>query len=238
MPLPLYLAMTGAEIAVADPLPENTAWMACHFSCYSTGLSNLPTALPEGSMLILNDRTPICGHDPERIRTQLEELVNAFSCSGVLLDFQRPDVEETAKLCAHLAKALPCPVGITEFYADDLDCPVFLSPLPPGKALEAHSKPWIGRELWLETVTDTRVAVITESGCQWHCADFPHVESTWFEEPPLHCRYCWSADDRQAVFTLERTITHFPTLLEEAEQCGITRAVGLYQQFKKADRLG
>ena len=233
MPLPLYLAMTAAEVEAAEALPENTAWMACHFSCYGTGLSNQPRELPEGAMLILNDRTPICGHDPERIATQLEQLVSAFSCCGVLLDFQRPGVAETAALCAHLVTALSCPVGITDIYAKELDCPVFLSPLPPGATLEQHVSPWAGRELWLETVTDVRTAVITETGCQWQDAAFPCEESPWFEAPALHCRYCWSAGERQAVFTLQRTTAHIPSLLAEAERLGITRAVGLYQQAKE-----
>lgn len=231
MPLPLYLAMTAAEVASVEALPEKTAWMACHFSCYGTGLSNLPRELPEGAMLILNDRTPICGHDPTRIGEQLEQLASVFSCSGILLDFQRPGVAETAQLCAHLVSTLPCPVGITEFYAKELDCPVFLSPLPPGTALDAHIAPWAGRELWLEAATDTRVAVITEKGCTWQDDDDAYAESIWFDEPSLHCRYCWSADAQQAVVILRREAEHIPSLLEEAERLGITRTVGLYQQL-------
>lgn len=234
--MPLYLAMTAAEIACAETLPEKIAWMACHFSCYGTGLSNGPRQLPQGSVLILNDRTPISGHDPQRIAEQLTQLAEDFSCSGVLLDFQRPEVSETARLCAHLVNALPCPVGVTESYAKELDCPVFLSPLPPGVALEAHIKPWAGRELWLEIAVETRAAVITEKGCQWQTADHSDSESVWFEEPALHCRYCWHTDERQAVFTLQRTAQHIPSLLEEAQARGVTCACGLYQQLK--DRLG
>lgn len=229
--MPLYLAMTAAEVGCAENLPENMAWMACHFSPYGTGLSNLPRDLPKGSMLILNDRTPICGHDPERIAEQLTESVSTLGCSGVLLDLQRPHVSETEQLCDHLVKALSCPVGVTEFYAKGLDCPVFLSPLPPGTTLERHIKPWEGRELWLEVVTDVRTAIVTETGCQW-TTDPDFQESQWFEEPHLHCRYCWSHDEKQAVVTFQRTAAHFPALLEEAEKLGITRAVGLYQQFK------
>lgn len=236
MPLPLYLAMTAAEITCTETLPEKIAWMACHFSCYGTGLSNQPRKLPEGSVLILNDRTPICGHDPQRVTEQLTQLTEDFQCSGVLLDFQRPEVLETAQLCAYLVKSLSCPVGVTEFYAKDLDCPVFLSPLPPGVTLDAHIKPWTGRELWLETAVETRAAVITDKGCQWQAADYSGTESVWFEEPALHCRYCWHTDDRQAVFTLQRTAAHIPSLLEEAQARGITRAFGLYQQLQ--DRLG
>ena len=47
-----FLAMTAAEIEHSTPLPPNVAWMACHFSPYGAGLSNLPKNLPAGSLLI------------------------------------------------------------------------------------------------------------------------------------------------------------------------------------------
>ena len=62
------------------------------FFPYSTGLSNLPKALPPGSMVILDDITPIHGHDAEAIAAQLRPLVEAlrmqrrsagFSAAGV-----------------------------------------------------------------------------------------------------------------------------------------------------------
>ena len=43
-----YFAMTAAEIRGCSALPAGIAWMACHFSPYGTGLSNLPPELPEG----------------------------------------------------------------------------------------------------------------------------------------------------------------------------------------------
>ena len=77
MPIPCYLALTAAEFANANQLPEKIAWMACHFSCYGTGLSNFPEDLPGGSVIILNDRTPPDKHDPQRILEQLQQLVEA-----------------------------------------------------------------------------------------------------------------------------------------------------------------
>ena len=79
MVLPLYLAMTGREILAAQSAASRCAYMACHFSPYSQGLTNLPTSLPPSSMLILNDRTPICGHDPQRICGELAQMADAFS---------------------------------------------------------------------------------------------------------------------------------------------------------------
>jgi hypothetical protein len=76
------------------------AWMACHFSPYGTGLSNLPPNLPANAMVILNDRTPIHGHDSKEILCQLNNLTP--HC--LLLDFQRQAVEETAA-----PAALPAP---------------------------------------------------------------------------------------------------------------------------------
>jgi hypothetical protein len=89
MVLPRYLAQTREEFAVCPSLPEHPAWMACHFSPYGTGLSNLPEALPKGSLLILNDRTPVFGHDPLQVAAQLEESVVRLECSGILLDFSQ-----------------------------------------------------------------------------------------------------------------------------------------------------
>ena len=69
-----YLAMTPAEFNSVSQPPPDFAYMACHFSPYGTGLGNLPTVLPPESLLILNDRTPIHGHDPQRIFDQLKDV--------------------------------------------------------------------------------------------------------------------------------------------------------------------
>ena len=86
MPLPIYLAMTAAEFQQNSPKSNEVAWMACHFSAYGTGISNCPKLLQPGAILILNDRTPVCGHDPDLVAAQLKELAERFSCSRVLLD--------------------------------------------------------------------------------------------------------------------------------------------------------
>ena len=72
MALTLYLAMTAAELQNCRQIPEHIAWMACHFSPYSSGISNVPVQLPAGSVLILNDRIPPQGHDPELVARQLQ----------------------------------------------------------------------------------------------------------------------------------------------------------------------
>ena len=75
MPIPCYLAMTAAEYARAKELPGRLAWMACHFAPYGTGVVNLPQQLPEGSVLMLNDRIPICGHDPLLVADMLSRSI-------------------------------------------------------------------------------------------------------------------------------------------------------------------
>jgi hypothetical protein len=131
MALPLYLALTAGEFQNCSPLPEHTAWMACHYSPYGLGLSNSPRQLPEGAMLILNDRTPPLGHDPDIILHQLQDLEAAIHYKYILLDFQRPDSPENAAVAKALTSALSCHVGVSELYAQELECPVFLPPVPP-----------------------------------------------------------------------------------------------------------
>jgi hypothetical protein len=142
MVLPLYLAMTAAEIRANTDSPPNIGYMACHFSPYGTGLSNCPMHLPEGSMLILNDRTPIHGHDHGLIADQLTELVEKLKCDSVLLDFQRADVPELSLLAQKLSASLPYPVGVSDLYAENLDCSVFLPPVMPDTPLTQHLASW------------------------------------------------------------------------------------------------
>ena len=118
MEIPLYLSMTAVEFSQCRILPDHTAWMACHFSPYGTGLTNLPTHLPKNSLLILNDRTPIHRHNPKQIRQILEEVVTALDCSGILLDLQRRDCPEAKEIIRQLL-TLPYPVGVSDNYAKE-----------------------------------------------------------------------------------------------------------------------
>lgn len=226
-----YFAMTAAEIRSNSLLPPGTAWMACHFSPYSTGLSNLPRDLPPDSLLILNDRTPIHGHDPERITGQLAELLEALDCRRLLLDFQRPGVEETAALAGHLVQALPCPVAVSDLYAQELGCPVFLSPVPADMALGDYLAPWQEREVWLDLALDGEIITLTEEGAA--AAPLPPgtVLEGGYREETLHCHYQITLSDSAAKFSLWRTAEDLEALLAEAENLGVTTAVGLYQEL-------
>lgn len=229
--LPVYLAMTAAEFCNAEALPPHPAWMACHFSCYGTGLSNLPEHLPPGSMLILNDRTPVYKHDPELISRQLSDFVARNPIDSILLDFQRCDCDQTADIANAIISALDCPVGVTEAYANDFTCPVFLSPPPLYKPLCEYLSQWKERDIWLEVALDSQKITVTPEGSHISQPFFAEPEEPSFPEDALFCHYHAEVFENEAVFTLFRTQEMLKTLLQEAERLGVCKAVGLYQEL-------
>lgn len=233
MALPLYLAMTEAEFRSADTLPTHPAWMACHFSCYGTGLSNLPKQLPAGAMVILNDRTPVYGHDPELIVQQLSDLVERHRVDSVLLDFQRPDCNRTADIANAVVAALSCPVGVTETYATKMDCPVFLAPPPLYKPLGEYLSVWRDREIWMEAALDSQMVTVTAEGSQFSPALPAIPEEPSFPEEALFCRYNTKVYDDRAEFNLFRTQETLDAMVQEAERLGVRRIIGLYQELGK-----
>jgi len=235
---PIYLAMTAAEFHSSPVISQPVAWMACHFSCYGTGLSNLPSSLPKGSMLIVNDRTPVCGHDPLRITDQLTEIVDKLRPECILLDFQRPEEAETAAIAEAIVSGLRCPVGVSEGYADTLDCPVFLPPPPLDQPLKLHLQPWEHREIWLEAALDKTTITVTEDGSTFSPGMFSPDPDSSFREESLFCHYRVETTDASARFHLFRTREDLSSLLEAAESLGVTRAVGLYQELSQSSRRG
>ena len=230
MALPVYLAMTAAEMGESTKLPSHFAYMACHFSPYGTGLSNLPKWLPENCMLTLNDRTPICGHDPALIAEELTKVIERRHCSSLLLDFQRPDCEEIAILARALIDALPCPVGLSAGYAKGFSCPVFLPPVPLDTPLASYLAPWQGREIWLEAALDGLQITLTSQGCKFSPIPYPSFSDGFMEET-LYCHYQIQTGADFAEFTLYRTREDLNSLLEEAEILGVTSAIGLWQEL-------
>lgn len=224
MEIALYTAMTAAEFEKNPSFSSKIAWMACHFSPYGTGLSNFPKQLPPESLLIVNDRTPICGHDPALIAEQLEQTVHALGCSGILLDLQRPGAGAVASAVSQLS----CKVAITPAYAKERNCAVFLPPPPLTLPLAAHIAPWEGRELWLEVATEQScIRVSTEGSCEIEASAFPcpHVDET------LHCRYGMDIQPNHIDFHLYRDLDQLSALMEEGRQLGICQYIGLYQQL-------
>lgn len=225
-----YLAMTAAELWRAEKPPEHTAYMACHFSPYGTGLTNRPAFLPTDSMLILNDRTPICSHDPELIATQIVDTVKSLQCGCVLLDFEREGNPETAKLCAQLVR-LPITVGVSAGYAQELDCPVFLPPPPLNIPLDDHLRSWSGREIWLETAPDACRINVTADGSTVSTIPWDSPPDGSFSDPVLYCSYKAHVTQNCVFFDLYRSAQDITDLLLQAEALGVTKAIGLYQQF-------
>lgn len=225
----LYLAMTAAEFHTESPLPCPTAWMACHFSPYGTALSNLPSELPKGSLLILNDRTPVFGHSPERIAQQLAETAEQFECSGILLDFQRPGEDQAHAIAAAIA-SLPYPVAITPQYADGLECAVFLPPPPMTTPLKTYLAPWQGREIWLEAALEQQSVRVDRAGSKVHPWDGDSLPCPHTDEV-LHCTYRIEVHSDHIDFFLRRNEAQLQALLNEGAQLGISRFVGLYQQL-------
>ena len=181
-----FLAMTAAEIQNCPKLPGKIAWMACHYSPYALGLSNIPSQLPENAMLIINDRTPAQDHDPALILRQVTELSDTLYYKYMLLDFQQQDSPENNAVVQVLTTGSPCPVGVSDRYAKDLDCPVFVPPAPLHIPITQHLAPWQDREIWLEAALDGLQLTLTSQGCQAEPIPSPAF-SGGFRDEALHC---------------------------------------------------
>lgn len=227
-----YLAMTAAEFSSVEQLPKQIAWMACHFSCYGAGITNLPRELPVNSIIILNDRTPIHGHDPKEIAKQLSNLADIYSVSAFLLDFQRPNNEQTHTLVKHLVNALPLPVGVTDYYAKGINCPVFLPPPPLDTTLSGYLSPWNGREIWLEIAEDSQIITVTKTENSMSPLLDNNLCEPFFTEEDLFCNYHIETYDDRACITLHRGESMLKKMLNAAEKMGVTTAIGLYQELK------
>lgn len=231
MPIPLKLAMTAGEMAGNSAFSQAGAWMACHFSPGGSGLSNLPKWLPPGCLLILDDSTPMQDHDPERIASELGACMERLQCPGLLLDFQRPGEMQARKLAQYLCEALPFPVVVSDAYAAELDCGVFVSPIPPDETMASRLSRWQGREIWLDITQEGLELILTEDGAKATPLPYGKRLPEGLEDRKLHCHYRISLDENSASFTLWRTAEDIAAQLEEAEALGVTAALGLFQEF-------
>ena len=230
MPLPLNLAMTPSEIKQHPSLPAPPAWMSCHFSEDNQGLTDLPEELPEGCLLILDDRIPCSGHSAPLAAAILREVIAQFHCCALLLDFQRPANIETAAMVEALIRALPCPVAAPPEYAKKYPCPVFLPPAPLHIPLEKYLRPWHGREVWLEAALGQEQITVSKNGAAIEQI-FAAAPSCGFFDETLRCRYMTSIQEDHISFTLFDTPGTLKKKLELAQSLGVTRTVGLYQEL-------
>lgn len=227
----VFLAQTGREME--QFLPPKTAYMACHFSPYGAGLSNLPKALPEGSLLLLDDSMPVQGHDGGLVSGQLKELAETFSLQAVLLDFQREKTEEVCDMVKRILQALPCPTAVTIPYGKDFTCPVLLPPVPVNQGLQTHLSPWLSRGVFLEIGTDAAAITVTAQGSAITPLLPDHRRALPLEDPRLHCHYQVEVSPTRAVFTLQRDLRDLAALAEEADGMGTLGILGLYQELCK-----
>ena len=231
----IYLAMTAAEFSGSDPLPANLCWMAGHFSVYDRGLSNLPSSLPANSILIINDRIPWRGHNPALILEQLEHDVHRLHLYGILLDFEEPDCSALRALAELLTASLPCPVAVADRYAENLSCPVFLSPCPHHTPLAEYLQTWAGREIWLDLARDAQMLTLTKNGCVTLPLPPGELPENGHRDEGLHCHYRTETTPDSARFTLWRTKEDLEALAQEAESLGVKTTVGLYQELHCAN---
>lgn len=237
MDINCIIAMTAAQIAHAPSLPQPIAWMACHFSRKENGLTDLPAHLPKGASLLVDDSIPINGHDPSRIAEQLTELTEKFSVDAVILDLQRPMMEENRVLATFLAEKLPCTVCVSAMYAETLTCPVLLPPPPPHIPLRAHLAPWKGRQIWLEALLEAEEITVTAQGSNPRQIPLPRSQELPFADWDALCRYRFSIQEDRVVFTLARDRQMLRELLHQGSRLGVARAVGLYAQLQESPEV-
>ncbi|MBR2937597.1 MAG: hypothetical protein IKB80_03775 [Oscillospiraceae bacterium] len=225
----VFLAQTREE-TTRSPAAK-TAYMACRFSPYGKGLSNLPQALPAGSILLLDDSMSPNGHDPQVVETELRQTIDRLDIAAVLLDFQGQMQQETMDMARHLVNALPSSVAVTEAYAKVLRCPVFLSPTPVNAILNDYIEPWLQQGVYLEIAPMTTCFTVTEQGCA--SLPIPFEGELPLYDERLRSHYKVEVFPDRAVFTLCRTGEDLAALAQDARQLGILGAVGLYQELSQ-----
>ena len=225
-----YLAMTAAEFSKASHI-GTPAWMSCHFSPWGTGLTNLPIALPQGSMVILDDRYTPDVHDMETVKNQMQELCRHLKPACILLDFQRPKNPKAAEIAHALISILPCSVGISQQYAHGFTCPVLVDCPHPSSSLQSSVAAFAGRELWLELAPEQQRLTLTETGCHITEEALSQLSTPHFFDAETASCYHWTLSQKKATFYVQRDLDCLQKLLLQAEKLGITRAVGLYQQL-------
>ena len=231
MTLPIYLAMTAAEMHTCASLPTHCAYMACHFSPYGTGLTDLPEALPADSILIINDRIPVSKHDPGQILEQLQDLLERISISGILLDLQRKDNRQTEAIVCALTENISLPVCVCESYACSPQSPVFVTVPAPHIPLTEHLGHRKDRQIWLDVAPTAYRYRVDRSGCTQE--EIPvTIEPLPFQDNQLHCHYRIQTTPDSVLFTLQRTKEDLLALLDEARDLGVTKAMGLYQEWQ------
>ena len=227
MVLPLYLAMTDAEMRSVPQIPPHPARLGCTFSTDGKGLQDLPDIFPQGAMLIVDVRVPFCG-DPHEIAMILAEAADRLRPDSILLDFERPPTDAALNAAAAIRRLLPCPVGMPPAYGETLACPLFLPPCPLHIPLADYLRPWDGREIWLEAVLRQQTISVTSHGTDY-APPAPSKRTGGVYDEILCCQCMTEIEDGQARFHLFDTPETFQ---KKCAHPGITRLGGLYQDWQ------
>ena len=110
-----------------------------------------------------------------------------------------------------------------------MNCAVLLPPIPPDIPLAEHIQPWRRRKIWLELAMDVMGYRITKNGA---VAFQPtSIPSKCLTDTSLCCHYAMEPYDDHIDFILWRTAEDLALLMEQAEKCGISQFVGLWQEL-------
>ena len=231
MVLPLYLAITASEMRHQNHISYPIAWMACQFSPSNQGITNIPDGLPPKSILILNDRMPCQGHSPSLVVQQIEKAAELLQCESILLDFQQPLNPESEAMAAYLSEHITLPLYVSEPYGKHLSCGIFLPPPPLHVPMGDYLKPWIGRSIWMETGFFQETIAVTREGATFTPHFPPDRLNGGHYDQELCCRYQIIPSDDEIRFLLYDTPDSLPHKWKLAQECGVSRILGLYQEL-------
>ena len=226
MALPVYLALTGAEFRLLPRKPAHLAWMGVSFTENGT-LGGFPEVFPLGGILTVNDASPLPEKCPPEAIEILQQWVERFRPSAVLMDMQRSGA--APEVLKALASSLPCPVAVSAPYAHVLSGPVLLPPVPLYRDPEKFLAPWAGREIWLEISPLGQIVRLTKKGREICFAPVSPVQ----KEFPCPCsRYTIRKGPDSIEFRFWRTKEDTAALFATAEKHGVTKLFGLYLEYR------
>ena len=226
MALPVYLALTEGEFRLPTRKPAHLVWMGIRFTESGT-LVGFPEVFPAGGILTVNDSSPLPEKCPPEAIKILQQWVEQFRPSAVLMDMQRSGA--APEVMKALSRGLPCPVAVSAPYADILPGPVLLPPIPLYRDPEDFLAPWAGREIWLEISPLGQVVRLTETGRDIRFAP----ASPEAQEHPGPCSHYTIRKGPDFIeFRFRRTSEDTAALFAAAEKYGVTKLFGLYWEYR------
>lgn len=221
------MSMGSIQYLVTDTkenptFPGNLAILGMHLSQDGMHLAGIPETVPEGCILLLDDRILPEKIDEDAILRQLASVLHKRSPKSLYLDFQRESVHSTS-LIRRITESYPEITAVSALYAEGLSCPVVLPPIPLYKKVEEVLSPWQGREIWIEQDLSAWEVTVTKDGADVKSTAIPR-ESGFFDEA-LCCRYCIKTEENAAIFTLFSTSETLQKQAEKAASLGVKAAL-------------